>query len=235
MGRQINYYIEEDAYKQIVEKALSTGFVVLYQELIGGGPYHWEYRYRWYEAMPNFPFNERHYFYLPSPGGFLHTVKDVPGDALDDYFYQRYEEEYEKKPFAWDGIKEKLTREQFLAFTRTEPGEEHLTWEQIKERKINLGSVFAPMIEAACSWVSEEQRAMASNRLYIRSDHYNFQGILLKQNELFIKQYESLVRAVKKIAPVRKIPCPPPYQDRVRKEYMTDYMFRLCQDGYDIR
>ena len=189
MGKQINYYVDENSYKQVVEKALSMGFVVLYEECVGGKPGHWEYEYHWYDTMPNFPFNETHYFFNPALGSFRNTLDN----------------------------------------------KEYLTWEEIKERKLFLGCMFAPMIEASCSLVSDKDKFMVSNRLYIRSDYYDSQDLLVKQSEAFLKQYDSLVRTIKKLAPRRKIPCLPPYQDCVRNEYMTDYMFKLHQNGYEIR
>ena len=189
MGRQINFYIEENSYKQVVEKALSIGFVVLYQECVGGQRGHWEYEYHWYETMPDFSFDKRHYFYNPGLGGFRNTLDN----------------------------------------------KEYLTWEEIKERKLFLGCIFAPMIEASCSFVSDKDKFIVSNRLYICSDYYDFQDVLVKQSEEFIKQYETLVKVIKKLAPIRKLACKPPYENCVRKEYMTDYMFKLYQNGYEKR
>jgi hypothetical protein len=188
MGKQINFYMEENTYKQIVEKALSMGFVVLYQECVGGKPKHWEYEYHWYETMPDFPFDKGHYFHNPALGGFRNTLDN----------------------------------------------KEYLTWEEIKERKLLLGCMFAPMIEARCSYVSHENKIIGSTRLYISSDYYDYQGTLVKQNEAFVKQYDSLVRIVKKLAIKREFPCAPPYADCVRKEYMTDYMLGLFKNGYEI-
>ena len=189
MGRQINFYVDEYSYKQVVEKALSMGFVVLYEKCVGGKPGHWEYEYHRYETMPDFPLKEMHYLYHPALGGFRNTLDN----------------------------------------------KEHLAWEEIKERKLFLGCIFAPMIEAGCSLVSDKDRFIVSNRLYIRSDYYDIQDVLVKQSEEFIKQYETLVRVIKKLAPRRKIACKPPYENCVRNVYMTDDMFKLYQNGYEMR
>jgi len=187
VGRQINFCMEEENYKQIVDKALSMGFVVLYQECVGGEKGNWKYDYRRYDKMPGFPLYEQHYFYNPHLGNFIHCI----------------------------------TRES-------------LSWEQIKEQKLNLGSMFAPLIEAGCSEILQEDKAIRTSRLYIRSDYYDAGGVLIKQSEEFLKQYNALVRAVKKLVVMREIPYPPPHTG-TKKVYVTDYMFKLSQDGYDIR
>jgi hypothetical protein len=69
----------------------------------------------------------------------------------------------------------------------------------------------------------------------MRSDYYDSQNALIKQDEAFVKQYSSLVRIIKKLAPIREIKGRPMFPDWISKEYMTDHMFQLYQDGYDIR
>ena len=188
MGKQINFYMEEDTYKQIVEKALVMGYVILYEEKIGGTPGNWEYKYHRYEEMPDFPLVNMHYFYNPALGG-LHYVSD--------------DTEY--------------------------------TFEEIKAKKLFLGSMFAPMIETGCSRVSDDGKFITRSRMYIRSDYYNSQGVLIKQSEEFMKQYASLTRIAKKLAVKRELKGLPEYPDWITTEYMTDYMFGLYKKGYDVR
>lgn len=168
--------MEEDSYKQIVKKALSIGFVVLYEEWISKG----RFKYHWYDDIPTFPLDKQHYFYNPTLGNFY--------DVLDHIEYN---------------------------------------FEEVKSQNHSLGTMFAPMIEAGCSRFYEPDKVIIRNRLYIRSDYFDSQEILVRQSDAFIKQYNSLVRAVKKLAPMR---------DTERGcEYMTDYMFKCYQDGYGVR
>jgi hypothetical protein len=76
MGRQINFYMEEQPYRQIVEKAYLAGFVILREECVVGEQGNWLYQYHRYETMPEFPFTKRHYLYNPSLGGFFDTLND---------------------------------------------------------------------------------------------------------------------------------------------------------------
>ena len=187
--------MEEDSYKQIIDKALSIGFVILYSKYTSGE----SAELYCYNELPTFPLCERHYLYNPALGNFRKTH--------------------------YHNIHDPLAPREDLEYT----------FEQLKEKNLFSGSIFAPMIEAGCGFVSEEHKFVACNRLYIQSDFYDSQGVLIKQDKRFIKQYESLVRTIKKLAPLREIPCLPPYQDQFRKEYMTDYMFEFYKKGYEIR
>jgi hypothetical protein len=189
MGRQINFYMEEITYKQIVEKALQMGFVVLYQECVGWKRGAWEYQYHWYDAMPDFSLDNQHYFYNPSLGGFRNTLGE----------------------------------------------KEQLIWSEITEQKLALGTMFAPMIEARCSSVLNAEKAIVATRLYVRSDCYDSESNLIKQDELLMKHYAALTRAVKNFSTKREIKCKSPYSDCTRKEYMTDYLFSLYESGYTLR
>ncbi len=199
--------MEEESYKTIVEKALSMGHVILCEEKIGGKPGAWEYEYHWCEKMPDFSLFKRHYFYNPAYGGFVNVLK-------------------EPKVVGWKGNEPQLV---------WEGNDAPLTWAQIKKEKLGLGCIFAPMIETACSRVLKEDKVISSTRLYVQSDYYDSQGILIKQSDVFMNQYSALTRAVKKLAVKRELTCKPPYSDCIRKEYMTDYLFSLYQDGYELR
>ena len=91
MGRQINFFIEEDSYQQLVEKAISMGFVILREEPIGK-PGAWDAKCDWHEKVPDFSLEERHYFYNQSLGNFLNV-------------------DYENKLLDWDGSEAKMVRE----------------------------------------------------------------------------------------------------------------------------
>ena len=85
-----------------------------------------------------------------------------------------------------------------------------------------------PLIEFSKTMMKEEEKKIIRGRLWMTDWYYDETGNKVKKNELLIKDYEKLVRWLKKHIPYQE------YNQKgyILKEYINDEVIELQKQGY---
>lgn len=89
--------------------------------------------------------------------------------------------------------------------------------------KVNIDSLKSPIIEYIKTKIIEEQQTVLRGRLWIETKYYNGKGEVINKGESFIKDYQMLVRWIKKNVPYQQIK----YKNYYIKEYINDELMEL--------
>lgn len=92
----------------------------------------------------------------------------------------------------------------------------------------SINTIESPVIEFSKTVINEEKKKVLRGRLWISPWYYGKDGSAIKKEELFIKDYEKLVRWIKKNVPYQQIKA----GDYVVKEYASDEIVALQEDGF---
>lgn len=89
-------------------------------------------------------------------------------------------------------------------------------------------SLIGPVIEFKKSMIKEDTKKIIRGRLWMTDWYYDEEGNKVKKNDWLTKDYEKLVRWVKKNVPYQE------YNNKgyILKEYINDEIIELQKEGY---
>lgn len=98
------------------------------------------------------------------------------------------------------------------------------------EGRVELDSIKSPVIEYSKTIIKEEYRKVLRGRLWICTQYYAEDGSLTQKPEQLLKEYQRLVRWIKKNVPYQEIKTGNAYI----KEYVSDEMKQLQEDEFRL-
>lgn len=101
--------------------------------------------------------------------------------------------------------------------------------------KVHIDPLKTPIIQYRKTIIKEEQRKVLMGRLWIETKYYNEDGELINKGESVLKDYQMLVRWVKKNVPYQEIKKMNHYlKEYYIKEYINDELRKLQERGYEF-
>lgn len=97
-----------------------------------------------------------------------------------------------------------------------------------QNNKSNIDSLKSPIIEYIKTIIKEEQQTVLRGRLWIETKFYNEKGEVINKEESVLKDYQMLVRWIKKNVPYQQIK----KKDHYIKGYINDELKELQERGF---
>jgi len=99
-----------------------------------------------------------------------------------------------------------------------------------EEPFVDIEPITSPVIEFIRTYINNDEKTITRGRIWIETKYYDSSGELVEKNAEFIKDYNRLVRWIKKNVPFREII----QEDYVEKEYANDEIVELVNQGYRL-
>jgi len=93
---------------------------------------------------------------------------------------------------------------------------------------VRLDIIKSPVIEFTKTQIKEESKKVKRGRLWLNEQYYNEEGTIVKKDTLLIKDFNSLVRWIKKNVPYQEIK----KGEHYIKEYANDEIKKLGEEGF---
>lgn len=93
-----------------------------------------------------------------------------------------------------------------------------------------MDSIKSSVIEYSKTVVKEAEKKVLRGRLWIETQYYEQSGNIIKKPEQFLKEYQRLVRWIKKYVPYQEIAV----GNSFIKEYINDEMKQLKESGFNL-
>ena len=97
-----------------------------------------------------------------------------------------------------------------------------------KEEGRVLDSYYSPVIEFSKTIVREDVKEIIGGRLWMTDLYFDEKGNKAKKEEVFTKDYQKLVRWIKKHVPYQEYD----HNGYLYKDYINDEIIQLYQEGY---
>ena len=94
--------------------------------------------------------------------------------------------------------------------------------------RAQIDQIKTPVIEFSKTRINRAQRKILRGRIWLSTQFYTSDGTLVKREAELLRDYEKLVRWIKKNVPYQKIP----KGNFEVMEYANDSLFELCKDGF---
>lgn len=156
------------------------------------------------------------------------------GKQIEFYMSEKKQMEFVKYLFEDDFIfldyySEILNREVISDFVtvylyKRNYGEIVMNHHAVKALELNV----CPIIEFSKTSITEQKKIVHRGRLWMEDRYYASDKKLVKKDEQFIKDYQKLVRWIKKNVPYQQIKM----GDYIVKEYINDEIIKLKEKGY---
>ena len=102
---------------------------------------------------------------------------------------------------------------------------------KIQTRNANPGSmdtIKSPVIQYSKTIIKTDQKKILRGRLWISDQYFDDEGNLTKKNDRFIKDYQKLVRWIKKVVPYQMIK----KGEYLVREYVDDDIKEMQEKGF---
>lgn len=93
-----------------------------------------------------------------------------------------------------------------------------------------MDSIKSPVIQFGKTTIKKEKKKVLRGRIWISDQYYDENGILIKKDEEFVKDYKRLVRWIKKNVPYQEIR----KGEFIVKEYVNDELKELQENGFAL-
>lgn len=97
-----------------------------------------------------------------------------------------------------------------------------------QNNKAHIDSLKSPIIQYIKTIIKEEQQTVLRGRLWIETKYYDEEGEVINKGESVLKDYQMLVRWIKKNVPYQQIK----KKDHYIKGYINDELRELQENGY---
>lgn len=97
-----------------------------------------------------------------------------------------------------------------------------------EEGAVGIDVIKSPVIQFRKTIIKEEKKAILRGRLWMASQYYAEDGIVIKKNDLLLKDYQLLVRWIKKNIPFQKIE----KGKHSVNEYISNELKNLQDEGF---
>ena len=94
----------------------------------------------------------------------------------------------------------------------------------------HMNDVESPVIQFSRNAVNHEKKQVSQGRIWMQPKYYNVQGEIIEKDSQLTKDYNILVKYIKKCIPYRGIKL----GNRIYKEYVSDYIMKLYEEGYHL-
>ena len=98
------------------------------------------------------------------------------------------------------------------------------------EPLVRIDQIASPVIDFTRTNIDHDEKIVIRGRIWIETKYYNSSGELVEKNAELVKDYNRLVRWIKKNVPFREII----QEDYVEKEYANDEIVELVNQGYRL-
>jgi hypothetical protein len=95
---------------------------------------------------------------------------------------------------------------------------------------VDIDQITSPVIEFTRTKIVYDKKIVRRGRIWVETKYYDSSGELVEKKEEFVKDYNRLVRWIKKNVPFQEIP----KGDFLVKEYTNDELMELVNQGYRL-
>ncbi len=99
-----------------------------------------------------------------------------------------------------------------------------------KECEFRLDCLRSPIIELTRTLIKNDKKIVTRGRLWVETKYYDENGEIILKDSILTKEYNSLVKWVKKNVPYQEVM----KGEYVIKEYITDNMKSLAESGFKL-